>query len=179
MVEQKCGPSTTRVDRHGVRNGVSPDAADDTGVAPHRPNVYVTDVPRETQSSIIDHRPATIDPWPSTRDPLTTRKGPNVCATNRRSARFNVARKMERRSRFYVCTQEVAPRSQEKIASLARTERALHVRKRPSDGMRCRPIDTDRTSSYLGQSVSNTLETVVVRTPRMTWKTCHTARTSA
>ena len=28
-------------------NGVSPDAADDTGDAPHRPNVYVTDVPRE------------------------------------------------------------------------------------------------------------------------------------
>ena len=30
----------------------------------------------------------------------------------------------------------------------------MHVRKRSSDGMRCLPIDTDRTSSYLGQSVS-------------------------
>jgi hypothetical protein len=30
-----------------IGNGVSPDAADDTGNAPHRPNVYVTDVPRD------------------------------------------------------------------------------------------------------------------------------------
>jgi hypothetical protein len=29
------------------RNGVSPDAADDMGDAPHRLNVYVTDVPRD------------------------------------------------------------------------------------------------------------------------------------
>ena len=30
-----------------IGNGVSPYAADDTGNAPHRPNVYVTDVPRD------------------------------------------------------------------------------------------------------------------------------------
>ena len=30
-----------------IGNGVSPDAADDTGDAPHRPNVYVIDVPRD------------------------------------------------------------------------------------------------------------------------------------
>ena len=30
-----------------VVNGVSPDAADDMGDAPHRLNVYVTDVPRD------------------------------------------------------------------------------------------------------------------------------------
>ena len=30
-----------------IEHGVSPDAADDTGDAPHRPNVYVTDVPRD------------------------------------------------------------------------------------------------------------------------------------
>ena len=30
-----------------IGNGVSSDAADDTGDAPHRPNVYVTDVPRD------------------------------------------------------------------------------------------------------------------------------------
>ena len=29
-----------------IEHGVSPDAADDTGDAPHRPNVCVTDVPR-------------------------------------------------------------------------------------------------------------------------------------
>ncbi len=30
-----------------VGNGVSPYAADDTGDTPYRPNVYVTDVPRD------------------------------------------------------------------------------------------------------------------------------------
>ena len=30
-----------------IGNGVSPDATDDTGDAPHRPIVYVTDVPRD------------------------------------------------------------------------------------------------------------------------------------
>ena len=30
-----------------VGNGVSLDAADDTGDAPYRPNVYVNDVPRD------------------------------------------------------------------------------------------------------------------------------------
>ena len=30
-----------------IGNGVSPDATDDTGNAPHRPNVFVTDVPRD------------------------------------------------------------------------------------------------------------------------------------
>ncbi len=30
-----------------IRNGVSLDAADDTGNAPYRPNVYVNDVPRD------------------------------------------------------------------------------------------------------------------------------------
>ena len=30
-----------------IEHGVSPDAAGDTGDAPHRPNVYVTDVPRD------------------------------------------------------------------------------------------------------------------------------------
>ena len=30
-----------------IGNGVSPDAADDTGDAPHRPNTYVTGVPRD------------------------------------------------------------------------------------------------------------------------------------
>ena len=29
-----------------IGNGVGPDAADDTADTPHRPNVYVTDVPR-------------------------------------------------------------------------------------------------------------------------------------
>ena len=29
-----------------IEHGVSPDAADDKGDAPHRPNVYVTNVPR-------------------------------------------------------------------------------------------------------------------------------------
>jgi hypothetical protein len=37
-----------RVDRHGTRieHGVGPDAANDAGDAPHRPNVYETDVLR-------------------------------------------------------------------------------------------------------------------------------------
>ena len=30
-----------------IEHGVSPDAADDTGDEPHRPNVYVTDVLRD------------------------------------------------------------------------------------------------------------------------------------
>ena len=30
-----------------IGNGVSPDAADDTGNAPYRPKVYVNDVPRD------------------------------------------------------------------------------------------------------------------------------------
>jgi hypothetical protein len=30
-----------------IGNDVSPDTADDTGVAPYRPNVYVNDVPRD------------------------------------------------------------------------------------------------------------------------------------
>ena len=29
-----------------IEHGVSPDADNDTGETPHRPNVYVTDVPR-------------------------------------------------------------------------------------------------------------------------------------
>ena len=42
-------PRTTRVNRHGtlIEHGVSPDAADDTGDAPHRQNAYVTGVPRD------------------------------------------------------------------------------------------------------------------------------------
>ena len=34
-----------------VGNGVSPDAADDTGNAPYRPNVYVNDVPRDVSGA--------------------------------------------------------------------------------------------------------------------------------
>ena len=34
------------------RNGVSPDAADDMGDAPHRPNIYVTDVPRDNSVAL-------------------------------------------------------------------------------------------------------------------------------
>ncbi len=51
MVEQECGPTRdppqpASIDmRLLIGNGVSPDAADDTGDARHRPNVYVTDVP--------------------------------------------------------------------------------------------------------------------------------------
>ena len=34
-----------------IRNGVSLDAADDTGNAPYRPNVYVNDVPRDVSGA--------------------------------------------------------------------------------------------------------------------------------
>ncbi len=53
VVEQECGPmrgppQPASIDMGLlIGNGVSPDAADDTGDAPHRPNVYVTDVPRD------------------------------------------------------------------------------------------------------------------------------------
>ena len=51
MVEQECGPTrdppqpvSIDIGLH-VGNGVSPDAADDTEDAPHRPNAYVTGIP--------------------------------------------------------------------------------------------------------------------------------------
>ena len=53
VVEQDCGPTRDPpqpvlidIGLH-IGNGVSPDAADDTGDVPHRPIVYVTDVPRD------------------------------------------------------------------------------------------------------------------------------------
>jgi hypothetical protein len=53
VVVQECGPTrdppqpaSIDMGLH-VGNSVSPDAADDTGDAPNRPNVYVTDVPRD------------------------------------------------------------------------------------------------------------------------------------
>ena len=53
VVEQECGPTrdppqpvSIDMGLH-VGNGVSPDAADDMGDAPYRPNVYVTDVQRD------------------------------------------------------------------------------------------------------------------------------------
>jgi hypothetical protein len=33
------------------RNGVGPNAANDTGDVPHRPNVYVIDVPRDNRAA--------------------------------------------------------------------------------------------------------------------------------
>jgi hypothetical protein len=51
--EQECGPTrdppqpvSIDIGLH-VGNGVSPDAADDTGDAPHRPNAYVIGIPRD------------------------------------------------------------------------------------------------------------------------------------
>ena len=53
MVEQECvptrdppQPASIDMGLH-VGNGVSLDAADDTGDAPYRLNVYVNDVPRD------------------------------------------------------------------------------------------------------------------------------------
>jgi hypothetical protein len=43
-----------------IGNGVSSDAADDTGNAPHRPNVYVTDAPRDDSGA-----PEQWNVWPS------------------------------------------------------------------------------------------------------------------
>ena len=45
-VRSHARPSTTDMGLH-VGNGVSLDAADDTGDAPHRPTVSVTNVPRD------------------------------------------------------------------------------------------------------------------------------------
>ena len=53
VVKQECGsmrdpPQPASIDM-GLHfgNGVSPDVDDDTGDALHRPNAYVTDVPRD------------------------------------------------------------------------------------------------------------------------------------
>ncbi len=60
MVEQECGstrdpPYPASIDMGLlIKHGVSPDAADDTEHAPHRPNVYVTDVPRAKVSCPSD-----------------------------------------------------------------------------------------------------------------------------
>ena len=37
-----------------IKNGVGPNAADDTGDVPHRPSVYVTDVPRDDSAAFSD-----------------------------------------------------------------------------------------------------------------------------
>ena len=53
VVEQQCGPKRDPPQPASIdmglliEHGVSPDAADDTGDAPHRPNAYVTDLPRD------------------------------------------------------------------------------------------------------------------------------------
>ncbi len=53
MVELECGPTREPPQPASIdmglliEHGVSPDAADDTGDAQFRPNVYVTHVPRD------------------------------------------------------------------------------------------------------------------------------------
>ena len=52
VVEQEFGPKRDPPQPASIdmglliEHGVSPDAADDKGAAPHRPNVYITNVPR-------------------------------------------------------------------------------------------------------------------------------------